>query len=242
LKMDPPKLPDLSPYTLDAVLAKVGDKTPARIVLKRMLKQDPLKDFIGGDERMREWVARQRAMPQAIFIEGGFATPQDLAKALPARYFEEQEPGVFIARLPLVVGHGATLHVDSRTKDLRLSLERGSFLINDGRLFLTESRLTAWSEARGEPAWWKKKGEFRPFFVAWGGTETYIADSTVTSLGYTSSKSYGLTISQYTPGLAAKMGRSHPTGWVIDSIFDDMWYGFYCYEADDVVIKGNTYK
>src|SRR5690606_11645035 len=38
------------------------------------------------------------------------------------------------------------------------------------------------------------------------------------------------------------MGRSHPTGWVIDSIWDDMWYGFYCYEADDVVIRGNTYR
>ncbi|MEK7802510.1 MAG: NosD domain-containing protein, partial [Pseudomonadota bacterium] len=33
-----------------------------------------------------------------------------------------------------------------------------------------------------------------------------------------------------------------PTGWLIDNVFEDLYYGFYSYEADDVVIIGNEYK
>ncbi|HLD65794.1 MAG TPA: right-handed parallel beta-helix repeat-containing protein, partial [Pseudomonas sp.] len=56
------------------------------------------------------------------------------------------------------------------------------------------------------------------------------------------SKSYGVSISQYTPNQHKVMQRAEPTGWVIDSEFVDMYYGFYCYEARDLVIKGNTYR
>lgn len=246
LHMEPPKLPDLSPFTAAAVQekVKVAQQKSGRATLQRMLQQDTLKEFTGGDERLREWVKRQREMPQAIFIEGGYITAQQIAKQVPTRYFEETAPGVFIARVPIIVGNDSSLHIDKNVKDLRLSQDRGSFLINDGTLFITDSKLTAWSEAKQTPAWWKKEdtGKFRPFLNSWGGTETYIVNSTVTSLGYSGSKSYGVSISQYSPSMAPKMKRGHPTGWLIDSTFDDMWYGFYCYEADDVVLLGNTYK
>src|SRR5690606_20568467 len=49
-------------------------------------------------------------------------------------------------------------------------------------------------------------------------------------------------ISQYTPNMAKIMKRPEPTGWIIGSEFADMWYGFYCYETRDFVVKGNTYR
>src|SRR5690606_24220501 len=67
-------------------------------------------------------------------------------------------------------------------------------------------------------------------------------DSTVASLGYAASKSYGVSLSQYSPSLVRAMDRDNPTGWLIDSVFEDNWYGFYCYEADDVAIVGNIYR
>src|SRR3546814_14187074 len=66
-------------------------------------------------------------------------------------------------------------------------------------------------------------------------------NSTVANLGYAASKSYGVSISQFSPALAPRMNRPNPTGWLIDSEFYDNWYGFYCYEAEDVVIRGNDY-
>jgi poly(beta-D-mannuronate) C5 epimerase len=38
------------------------------------------------------------------------------------------------------------------------------------------------------------------------------------------------------------MKRTRPTGWLLDSEFSDNWYGFYCFEADDVVIARNVYR
>ncbi|MET1076843.1 MAG: mannuronan 5-epimerase AlgG [Pseudomonas sp.] len=242
LHLDPPKLPDLSGYTAAAVQAKIVTSPGGSVTVRRMLQQDALKDFIGGNNRMSEWVTRQRGMPQAIFIEGGYVNLTQLARQLPKEYFSETAPGVYLARLPIVVGHDATLHIDKQTQELRLSEERGSFMVNDGKLFVTDSKITAWREADNGPATFRKATEFRPFLLAWGGTETYILNSTLTSFGYETSKSYGVSISQYTPNQHKVMQRPEPTGWVLDSEFIDMYYGFYCYEARDVVIKGNTYR
>lgn len=210
--------------------------------LQRMVQQQPLKEFTGGSNRLAEWVKRQRQMPQAIFIEGGYVNLAQLAGKLPASALEQVEPGVFVARLPIVVSQGATLDIDKQVKELRLSQERGAFLVNDGMLFVRDSKVTGWSESKKEPAWFKTPNEFRPFLISWGGAEVYLSNSTFTSFGYNASKAYGISISQYSPGMDKQMKRPRPKGWVIDSTIVDSWYGFYCYEADDLVVKGNTYR
>ncbi|MES2818311.1 MAG: mannuronan 5-epimerase AlgG [Pseudomonadota bacterium] len=242
LHLDPPTLPDLSGFTAAAVQAKIVRSPGGRVSVRRMLQQDALKDFIGGDNRMAEWVVRQKGMPQAIFIEGGYVNLTQLAAQLPKQLFSETAPGVYLARLPIVVDHDATLHIDEKTQELRLSEERGAFLVNDGKLFVTDSKITAWREADNGPATFRSAEAFRPFLLSWGGTETYIVNSTLTSFGYETSKSYGVSISQYTPNQHKIMQREEPSGWLIDSTFIDMYYGFYCYEARDVVLKGNTYR
>ena len=242
LQLDAPKLPDLTPFTPAAVEARIERKPAALVSVRRMIGLDQLSEFTGGDERLREWVVRQGGMPEAILVEGGYITPAGLAKALGAELLRETAPGVYLLRRPLVVMPGATLHIDQATKDFRLSSDRGAFIINDGKLFITDSRVTAWREKEDRQDWFEKKGRFRPFINAWGGTETYVVGSTISSLGYTESKSYGFSISQYSPSMHPKMQRGHPTGWLLNSLWDDMWYGFYCYEADDVVIRGNTYR
>lgn len=238
LRLEPPALPDLSGYTAAAVAAKIAYKPTGHARIKEMLHEDALAEFIGGNERLREWVVRQRRMPQAIFIEQGYMRSADLARQLPKEAFVESAPGVYLARLPIVVRPGATLHIDQTTEELRLSQERGAFLVNDGKLFITDTKVTAWREKEGAPASFRKPGEFRPFLIAWGGTETYIVGSTITSLGYEASKSYGVSLSPNSPN----MERARPTGWLLNSEFVDHWFGFYCYEADDVVLKDNRYR
>ncbi|MCP5162265.1 MAG: right-handed parallel beta-helix repeat-containing protein [Hahellaceae bacterium] len=242
LYMRKPLLPDLSGFTPQAAMARIQKATVGHAVIKRMLGEDALDEFIGGNDRLKEWVERQRQMPQAIFIENGYMTPQSLARELKSDAFREVSPGIFLARLPIVVRPGATFHVDEKTRALRLSQERGSFLVNDGALFITDTQVIAWRESENQPAKFRDKNEFRPYLISWGGTETYIINSTIKSFGYAASKAYGVSISQYSPSMATKMQRERPTGWLLNSTFEDHWYGFYCYEADDVVIRGNTYK
>ena len=243
LTLAPPKLPDLRGFTSEAVLKMVPDGPRGSAVIKRMVEIPTLKEFVaGGIGRLREWAARQTSNPRAILIERGVMTPRDLARVIPKEHFEETAPGVYVLRLPLVVGEEAAFHIDGKTKEFRLSQERGAFLSNDGRLFVTGTRLLAWRERDNKPATFTREDEFRPYLISWGGSKLYIADSYVAHLGYAASKAYGVSISQYSPGQAAVLKKPRPTGWILHSEFVDNWYGFYCYEADDVAIIGNTYR
>ncbi|CRM21321.1 Poly(beta-D-mannuronate) C5 epimerase precursor [Pseudomonas sp. 22 E 5] len=242
LEMAKPALPDLSGYTGAAIEKKIVRGKPGKISIRRMMQEDALKDFIGGDNKMAEWVVRQHGIPQAIFVDDGYMNLKDLLGKVPKQYLSETSPGVFLAKLPIVVGRKGILEIDKKTQELRLSQQAGSFLINDGQLFVRDTKITGWDEKANGPALFKSPKEFRPFLLAWGGTETYIANSKMASFGYANSKSYGVSISQYTPNMAKVLKRPEPTGWIIDSEFSDMWYGFYCYETTGFVIKGNTYK
>jgi mannuronan 5-epimerase len=242
LWLEPPQLPDLRPYTDAAIEAKLPKQGPGRVEVRRMVEAPTLHEFVGGKGRLGEWAARQHSNPVAVFIEGGLMTPRDLAKQLPKEQFEEVEKGVFVARMPIVVQPGATLHVDPATKELRLSEERGAFLVNDGMMFITRTRVTGWRESQKAPATFRDENSFRPFIVSWGGAQLYINRSSLTSLGYEASKSFGVSISQYSPNMDARLKRKRPTGWVLNSEFNDLYFGFYCYEADDVVVMNNLYN
>ncbi len=242
LELAKPKLPDISGYTAEAAAAKIVRSKAGKVSVRRMMQEDALKDFIGGDNKMAEWVVRQHGIPQAIFIDDGYMNLKDLTKHLPKQYISETSPGVFLARLPIVVGHKGILEIDKQTQELRLSQEAGAFLVNDGQLFVRDTKITGWREKENGPATFRSPKEFRPFLLAWGGTETYIVNSKMASFGYANSKSYGVSISQYTPNMAKVLKRPEPTGWIVGSEFSDMWYGFYCYETQDFVVKGNTYR
>ncbi|TDV55587.1 poly(beta-D-mannuronate) C5 epimerase [Pseudomonas graminis] len=241
LLMDKPKLPDLSGYTQQAMQKKIVRGKPGKVAIKRMMQEDSLKEFIGGDNKMAEWVARQHGIPQAIFIEDGYMTLQELAKKVPKQYLSETSPGIFLARLPIVVGKNGIFEIDKKTTELRLSQDAGAFIVNDNLLFMSDTKLTGWNEKTNGPSTYKTPKEFRPFLLSWGGTQTYMFNTKVASLGYNNSKSYGISISQYTPNMKAQMNRAEPTGWIVNSDFSDMWYGFYCYETRDFVVKGSTY-
>lgn len=242
LALDAPVLPSLAPYTAAAVMAKLTTKPLGRVRYQRLVEVVELSEFTSGDGRLVEWAARQSSNPRAILIEGGTMTPRDLARVLPAEHFEQTSEGVFILRMPLIVTQGATLHIDAATRDFRMSEERAAFLVNDGKLFITDSALTAWREKDNGPATFRDGNKFRPFLLSWSGTETYIVGSKISSLGYDKSKSYGVSISQFSPGMAHKMKRATAKAWLLDSEFIDLWYGFYCYEADDLVVARNTYR
>nr|WP_240954211.1 mannuronan 5-epimerase AlgG [Solimonas marina] len=240
LMIPPPKLPSLDRYTPANAMAKIDKSKRGHAEVHSVLDELVFKGFMGRDQRMRDWAARQRSLPKAIFIHG-YMTPKDIARQVPKQYFQEMAKGVYVARLPIDVRPGATLHIDDSVSDFRLSINRGAFLVNEGELFITGARVRGWNEVKNAPATFVDKHDFRPFIVSWGGSQTYIIKSVVANLGYAASKSYGVSISQFSPSIAPKMNRPEPTGWLLDSEFYDNWYGFYCYEAEDVVIRGNTY-
>ncbi|MEJ2755532.1 MAG: right-handed parallel beta-helix repeat-containing protein, partial [Gammaproteobacteria bacterium] len=239
-----PTLPDLSPYTAEATRARVGEARVApQVELRGVFKEFTLDDFTAG-ERAKTWAKRQFSRPQAIFIRSGHVTPADVARLLnQPRYFEEVEPRIFIARLPVVVEQGATLLIDGQeTKEMRFSQQRGAFLVVDGRFFVFDASVVAWNEATQSQALFEHAKQFRPFYVAWGGSETYFVNASFLSFGYQNSKSYGFTFSQYGADVPQAQHRPSPKAWIINSHFSDNYFGFYCYESEGLVVLGNTYQ
>ncbi len=76
LHLEPPKLPDLSGYTAEAVEKKIERKKPGRAHIERMVQQQPLKEFTGGKNRLAEWVKRQRQMPRQSSSTAATSTSQ----------------------------------------------------------------------------------------------------------------------------------------------------------------------
>lgn len=244
LRREAPPEPNLRPYTAAAVKARIPKARPASVQTQRMVTLEALGEFVSGthQDRLAEWAARQTQNPVAIVIENGRTSLPELAHALDSHQLAESGPGIYLLRLPLLIQPGATLVIDKEVRELRLSQEHGAFLVNDGRLFVMDSRITGWRERSNAPAAFRSGDEFRPFLVSWGGAEMYIVNSAVTSLGYSASKGYGISVSQYSPGRQARLRRPPPVAWILHSEFVDNWFGFYCYEADDVVVVGNRYR
>jgi len=112
LELAKPALPDVSGYTAANIAKKIVRSKPGKISIRRMMQEDALKDFIGGDNKMAEWVVRQHGIPQAIFVDDGYMNLKDLLNKVPKQYFSETSPGVFLAKLPIVVGRKGILEID----------------------------------------------------------------------------------------------------------------------------------
>lgn len=199
----------------------------------------------------REDFARrqQTASPQVIYLEEGVTTLPKLYDVLQQQGVKDaltREGNIYTLRMPLVIGPKASLSISGEgIQDLRMSEERGAYIVNAGKLYIVETRITAWREAANAPSYsdYANSKKFRPFIMTWSASEAYFAGSIFTAIGYSNSKSYGITISA---GPERMLRFRHekikrPTAIIVDNSFDNAYYGFYCYEAEDITLVGNEY-
>ena len=242
-------LPDISGYTPAAVKKKMAysrTQKKGRVTNPNLLGQVEVRMLYAG-ENFWNIAKKQKNIPKSLTVKSGTVELEALHRAYP-KYLIKEKNQTYLAKLPIVVGIGATLIVENAT--LKLSEERGSFISNGGTLYIANSKLVGWREATNTPAFYtNNKKAFRPFLVGWGGSDTYISESVVSSLGYFEPKSFGLTLSRYKVKEAEAMFQRNdfdfsksPKGWFIHSIFEDIYYGFYCYEAEHIIITHNVYR
>ena len=240
-----PALPDLSGYNRQAVLQKQARwQQSANVDLDRMINNVATRKFFKGG-KLGLWAQKQGQFPKAIFVNNGILTLPALHKALPEALVKLNSHQ-YLLRFPIVVMHHAALAV-APGEELLLSHERGSFLVNAGQLFVVEGALRGWSEKTQSPARYNgKKEEYRPFYIGWSGSETYVYGSLIESLGSHNSKAYGFTLSTYTEqdemyAPTALNRQVQPRGWLINNRITDVYYGYYSYEASNVALIGNKY-
>lgn len=202
------------------------------------------KFFLSGN--LTTWAEQQGRFPRSLFVRKGLVHLPDIAKAFPQSVLSLGK-GIYLARLPIVVSADAALLI-GKGETLRLAGDRGAFVVNAGQFFLMHGTLEGWHDGHGKPDWFSgDKHAFRAFYTGWSGSQTYMYGSTITHLGSATTKAYGISLSTFSEGDSIyappgiDMGK-RPMGWIVNCHFEDMFYGFYSYEAEDVVILRNVYK
>ena len=239
-------LPDVSGFTLEEVLKKIPKTKPGKISIAQMEGAPPLRKF-AFDKRLIEARELQgRVKPLAIHIYDGTLTFEQLAETLADTDFIVKKSEGYIVRLPIAVYPEANLIFKNIDRPVLFSQDKGGFLVAAGNLYIVNSQLKGWDETNNKPAeliedW----TNFRPFITTWDGSRLYMANAQIHNMGYAASKSYGISISTNSvvqEEFFEEFGDLlPPSGWIVNTEFHNMYFGFYSYEAEDFVLYKNKY-
>ncbi len=194
--------------------------------------------------------SQKSTTPLSIIIENGTTDIGSVYDAMQTQGHTQcikRSKGIYTLRCPLVVNPSASFVLTGDDVEaLRLSTQYGAYIVNVGKFYMSDTTLTGWDEKENSPmfATYKDKRKFRPYITAWSRSKLFIANSMIQTLGYGNGKSYGFSMSAG-PNDWYKLGnrgnKERPTGIVVDNSFHNTLYGYYSYEADDVVLVGNEY-
>ncbi|MBN8521136.1 MAG: right-handed parallel beta-helix repeat-containing protein [Alphaproteobacteria bacterium] len=234
-----PVLPDISGYTAEAVEKKIPDLQKGEIAIQNLedsyIKVRRLVMTFGD--------MQQRLDPAIIAIVEGVYDLETVYKTInDPSYLDKKADGTFVAYVPIIVKSTATFIIQNQK--LLLSSSSGGLITSFGKLYIVNSDIRGWDTHKNIPATFKDDESFRPYVVGWCGSQMYLSGSHFGHLGYFDSKAYGITYTSCHDTVYDLNFGNLPgaTGWVIDNIFDDIYYGFYSFESDDVVVLRNKYK
>ncbi|WP_269582919.1 right-handed parallel beta-helix repeat-containing protein [Roseibium sp. Sym1] len=226
-----------------ASIAKRGETRATRLV---RFSSEHYDGLINLGAREYVFLNTGSSTPRIIFISQGVLTASELVSQIQASDPDAItfEDGIVTLNVPLAINEGAELILSGlEIKEFRLNTNKGAFLVNSGRLFVDRVTVSSFDEETGKPSFVTdggKKPMFRPFLLSWSNSRTFASSSHFVALGYAGGRTYGLSLSAGPSDAVSKRLHSEPpTGTFINNSFDNLYYGFYTYEAEDVVYVGN---
>jgi len=242
-----PKIPDTSPYTISAIRQKIPDSAAGKIYLKSMRGDASVAKFM-VDKGYDLYRKKQGADPKMIVLENGVFDMDDVVKILKDKSLVFKKHDEYYLRRPLIIGSNATLIIgdtassqdNQKRISLKLSTQDGAFISNSGTIFGVNADIYGWDMAKEARDIFVDKNNFRPFFVAWSRSKSYFGGVHFYDMGYAQSKAYGFSLTSSTAE-EENFIIKRPTGWIVQCRFEGMYYGFYSYRADDIVIVRNHY-
>jgi parallel beta-helix repeat protein len=177
----------------------------------------------------------------------------------PARsYLLPQGDGVWLLRASLFVAPGATLHVaapDARwlriaaspavTSALRQAAATSSttplsLITHGGVLIFEDVKVSSWVSETGDYDRVYKDG--RPYVLAKYDARMDIRRSEMAFLGYGAGESYGLSWRDINDSAEPDVLRTRVTGEILSSTIHNLYFGFYSYQAQDIVVRGSVFR
>lgn len=200
---------------------------------------------------VREYIylSNKSSTPRIIYVTQGTMTIGELITQVSA--FDPnaivEEDGIVTVHVTIAINAGATLIVSgSEIRELRLSQDDGVFIVNSGNLYFDNVSVSAFNLKQNKPAILDDAAQgiyFRPFILGWSGSKIFASDSRFVALGYSGGRTYGMSLSSGPDDEILKMSKeAAPTGVFINNSFENLYYGFYAYEAQDIVFVGNELR
>lgn len=199
-----------------------------------------VKFFEGG--KLQRLIALQEDLPRAVVLESGVWRPEALLRQInDPSLLAADGAGRFLLQAPLLIRPGATLVVDGG-RELRLSQDRGAFLLNVGRLQVQRGSIVGWDGARRRPAVATASGRFRPFVLGWGGSVTTIDEGRLEALGFAEHLSEGLGLAAGPVGLKDIAPTAPPEAWINRSLVRDLHFGLRVRAASRVRVCASRFE
>ncbi len=240
--ISPPVLPEISEYTTQNARVMIPAVQPGEARLTPMASSRYF-DYMSMASLLPDFVKWQGVQkPLVLELRNGGFDLSSLMPALEDAGFLKKEKDGWLLKIPVIVWPEATLIIAGKGNSLKMDAESGVFISSFGKIFVVDTDVTGWIASKNRPAVFQDKNMFRPYFVFWGGSKAYIAQSRLSHLGYDFPKAYGVSYTSSAPMLRKVSNVPPPTGWVVESEFEDLYYGFYSYEAEDIPILRNVYK
>ncbi|MBB2820010.1 UNVERIFIED_ORG: hypothetical protein GGD59_003273 [Rhizobium esperanzae] len=226
-----------------ADISKRGETRATRLI---RFSSEHFDEIINLGVREYLYLNSETTVPRIIFVTRGVLTMSELIAQVRATDPDAitLDGGEVTLNVPLAINDGASLIVSGQEiKTLKLNTKAGAFIVNSGKIYFDSVSVSSVDVTTGQPSYvydHEKGIFFRPFILSWSGSETFAADSQFVALGYAGGRTYGMSLSSgSTDTLARKVQAAAPTGYFVNNSFENLYYGFYAFEAKDIVFVGN---
>lgn len=218
---------------VEAVLERpLPDLAPGDIVVTDAAEERDLsRGFLADLEALPDWPG------EAIVVETGTHRLEAVAAAIDRPDLLACAEVTCRLAAPLLVRHGAVLIIDGRT--VSMMQESGGLLSAAGDLWIADSAIKGWHAGTDAPATTDAEASrFRPWIAGLEANRTVVRQSHLAHLGYDSNSTQGLAFS--TADRDEPVGR--PSVDIVTSRIEDLFYGFFTWEADGVRILQSTFE
>ncbi|MEX2694831.1 NosD domain-containing protein [Rhizobium mongolense] len=226
-----------------ADISKRGETRATRLI---RFSSEHFDEIINLGVREYLYLNSESTVPRIIFVTRGVLTMSELIAQVRATDPDaiSLDGNDVTLNVPLAVNDGASLVVSGQEiKSLKLNTKAGAFIVNSGNIYFDGVTVSSVDVTTGQPSYvydHEKGIFFRPFILSWSGSETLAVDSRFVALGYAGGRTYGMSLSSgSTDTVARKVQAAAPTGYFINNSFENLYYGFYAFEAKDIVFVGN---
>jgi hypothetical protein len=240
------QIPVPPPRDANEALADISKRGETRATRLIRFSSEHFEEIINLGVREYLYLNSESTVPRIIFVTRGVLTMSELIAQVTATDPDAitLDGDVVTLNVPLAINDGAALIVSGQEiKSLRMNTKAGAFIVNSGKIYFDDVSVSSIDVSTGKPSYVYDHDKgifFRPFILSWSGSETYASNSQFVALGYAGGRTYGMSLSSgSTDTQSRKVQAAAPTGYFVNNSFENLYYGFYAFEAKDIVFVGN---